>query len=331
MRDTIVISGLSHVGPSQPQGNEAFNSLPFNTREALGQKGTRNMDRLTGLAISGMADLMPVLGIDRKTPHDDVGIVVGTAQGSMDSIVRFTYETLAYDRPDFVNPALFPNTVMNCAAGQAAIWYRLRGPNATISCHEMSFLAALEYSHLQLRCGSARTLITGSVEEYSEVSQAAATQIAQKLGVETRFSECATFFAVESADNAAMQGRTVLAEVLGISTGFDHDPESSEALSELIKEVLDDAQVSAAEVSKSVISGCWPDQRRIEHEAIVRNLGENATPLVSFDLYGNGGSAHNTLQLRQLLFALEPGGIGLLVAQERHGNIAALLIKKGKA
>lgn len=329
MTDAIVISGLSHVGPDTPAPPAAFTRLPFETRETLGKKGTRNMDRLTALAIGGMADLMPTMGIDRETPRDDVGIVVGTAQGSIDSIVRFTYETLAYDRPDFVNPALFPNTVMNCAAGQAAIWYRLRGPNTTISCHEMSFLAALEYSHIQLRRGGAQMLLAGGVEEHSEVGEAAATLIAGQAGTEPRFAECSTFVALETAAQAKAQGRTALAEVLDVRIAFDPDAGSADALTDLITEVLDGAGVAADAVDASVMSACWPDQRALEREAIARTLGPDAAPMATFDVYGNGGSGHNALQLRQLLAALSPRGIGLLVAQERHGNIAALLIRKG--
>src|SRR5207248_2320963 len=60
-----------------------------------------------------------------------VGVVLGTTVGSLRSMSDYTRETLIEERPYLVSPALFPNTVMNCAAGQSAIRHGLAGINAT--------------------------------------------------------------------------------------------------------------------------------------------------------------------------------------------------------
>ncbi|MEL6677946.1 MAG: beta-ketoacyl synthase N-terminal-like domain-containing protein [Pseudomonadota bacterium] len=326
MSEHIVISGLSQTGPA-PVSTEPFGRLDFETRRELGKKGTRNMDRLTALAINGMSDLMPELGVDQQEAKDDIGIVLGTAQGSMDSIVRFTYETLAYDRPDYVNPALFPNTVMNCAAGHAAIWYRLRGLNATISCHEMSFLAALEYSHLQLRQGKAKTLVTGGVEELSAVNEAAITAMSGEANRPQTSVECSLFVTLESAATAAESGRKVLAEICAVRSGFDPETGSPDALAALIRDVLTDGDVAAEDIAAVSISATRLTERETEIAAVEDVFGVMAILDVGEQL-GNGGSAHNALQLTALLNALAPGALGLVVARERHGNISALVVRK---
>lgn len=330
MTSSIVISGISDIGKPAQSAAAEFTHLAFETRETLGKKGTRNMDRLTALAISGMADLMPGLGVDRTTPHDEIGIVLGSAQGSMDSIVRFTYETLAHDRPDFVNPALFPNTVMNCAAGQAAIWYRLCGLNTTISCQEMSFLSAIEYSCLQLSRGAARTLVTGSVEELTEVNEAGHRVVARNRNLPVRFSEYSMFVALETEQEAQAKGRAVVAEVGSVVTGFNGASATAGPLVGLIGHALEKAGVAATQIARAVISGTWPEQRAAELEAVRRVLGGSADPLITFDAYGNAGSAQNALQLAQLLAEIGPGQTGLVIAQERAGNMGAMVVRKGR-
>ncbi|MEE3922501.1 hypothetical protein V2I01_41795 [Micromonospora sp. BRA006-A] len=71
--------------------------------------------------------------------RDRIGIVTGTTAGSVKSSVDYAAETFTQQPPYLVNPALFPNTVMNCAAGQSAIWYKLHGPNATVAGGPLAF------------------------------------------------------------------------------------------------------------------------------------------------------------------------------------------------
>lgn len=331
MIEPIVISGVSGLNNGPTGKDKVFMCLPFDIRRDLGKHGTRNMDRLTALAISGMANLMPDLAVDRTAPKEHIGIVLGSAQGSMDSIVRFTYESFAHDRPDLVNPALFPNTVMNCAAGQAAIWYRLQGLNATVSCHEMSFLAALDYAHLQLRRGAARTLVTGGVEELTEVNMAGHNLVAGQTSTQRRFSECSVFFTLEREEEARANNRKVLAVIRSIKTGFNPNCETVQPLTEMITEALNESGIVPGQIAVSVVSGTWPLTRELELEAIRQTLGADAAPIITYETHGNCGSGQNALQLQQLLSALKAGQSGLLITQERHGNLAALVLRKGTA
>jgi 3-oxoacyl-[acyl-carrier-protein] synthase II len=59
----------------------------------------------------------------------------------------------------------FANTVINAAAGQAAIWHNLRGLNSTIATGATSGLQAIAYAADLIRRGRATALLAGGAEE----------------------------------------------------------------------------------------------------------------------------------------------------------------------
>ena len=135
----------------------------FDARAVLGRKGTRSMDRVTALAVTATGRLLagdrsPRTGPDAARPASTLtsgsaltsgsglaagsaardagfgtGLVLGTSIGSAQSMMDFTRSSLVAEKPFYVDPAQMPNAVMNCAAGQCAIWYQIKGPNATIA------------------------------------------------------------------------------------------------------------------------------------------------------------------------------------------------------
>lgn len=173
--------------PGGPENERARLVPGFDAREVLGRKGTRSMDRVTALALTAVGR---VLGPDAggttaadgsprpgTGPFPDAtslgskptGLVLGTTTGSPQSIMDFTRDSITGERPYLVDPARFPNTVMNCAAGRSAIRYGLRGPNATIAGGRSAGLLALKYAHRLQRNDRADTVLCGGAEEYMPV------------------------------------------------------------------------------------------------------------------------------------------------------------------
>lgn len=129
-------------------------------------KGIRSLDRMTlmSMVTSGM------LLAEHPALHarqSSIGLVLGTSTGSLASIADFTRDTFVQDKPYLVNPAAFPNTVMNGVAGHTAIWHGLRGLNSTISAGHLTAIAALRYATRMIRRGYADVLIVGAIEELS--------------------------------------------------------------------------------------------------------------------------------------------------------------------
>jgi 3-oxoacyl-[acyl-carrier-protein] synthase II len=164
-------------GPDPAPGAGHFRVTGYDPVAVLGRKGTRSLDRLTLMTASTvellLAEHAGTLGDDRSA----IGLVLGTSTGSLASIVDFTRDTFVQRRPYDVNPAAFPNTVMNGAAGHTAIWHRLRGLNSTVAAGQLTGMAALRYATRMIRRGYADTLLVGCVEELSDPLVTAAARL----------------------------------------------------------------------------------------------------------------------------------------------------------
>jgi 3-oxoacyl-[acyl-carrier-protein] synthase II len=183
-----------------------------------------------------------------------VGVVLGTNVGSIKSIGDFMRDTLIHERPYLVNPMNFPNSVMNCAAGQSAIWHKLKGINATISAGRLAGLMALRYAGMTLRLGYADAVITGSVEEFCEQTAWAfhhTGRVDPARGAP--LGEGCAVFTLENAEAVCAQGRKVLAEVLACEVGV-YSPDiggrarQAQGLAACIRRALSRAGVGARDV-----------------------------------------------------------------------------------
>ena len=154
--------------PQQLPAGHATAFAGFDVRGYLGRKGTSFYDRATALAVvaCGQALRDAAVLVDEDT-RGRVGVVLGTTLGSFKSTSDYSRETLVQERPYLVNPVLFPNTVMNCAAGQAAIRLGLRGINATITGGPLAFLNAVRYAVNAIGQGYVDTMLVGAVEEFT--------------------------------------------------------------------------------------------------------------------------------------------------------------------
>lgn len=92
------------------------------------------------------------------------GIVMGTAFGGVQSMLKFNAEVRAKG-PTAVNPIVFPDTVSNAPAGYAAIAFGLMGMNATLSTGFSSGLEALSVAAEQVVCGELDAAFAGGYDE----------------------------------------------------------------------------------------------------------------------------------------------------------------------
>src|SRR5258708_40143217 len=129
----------------------------------------------------------------------------------------------------------FANTVINAAAGQAAIVHKLRGVNSTISTGPTSGLQAIAYATDLIRNGRAKTVLAGGAEELCFQSfynfDRAGLLCASNHGhgatpfEATRngfiLGEGAALLILEDEASARQRGARVLAEVVGHACGYD--------------------------------------------------------------------------------------------------------------
>jgi 3-oxoacyl-[acyl-carrier-protein] synthase II len=139
----------------------------FDPVQLLGTRGTRGMDRVTALAVSTTRELLAGREWDATAGHDRTAFVLGTTNGSPQSMMQLTRSSMVEARPFYVDTVTLPTTVMNCAASRCAMWFGVTGPNATVATGRTSALTALESARRLLLSGRADQVLCGAAEEYS--------------------------------------------------------------------------------------------------------------------------------------------------------------------
>jgi 3-oxoacyl-[acyl-carrier-protein] synthase II len=171
-----------------------------------------------------------------------VGLVVGTTICSLRTIAEFDRRAQRLG-PAHASPLDFANSVINAAAGQAAIWHRLRGVNSTIAGGEASALLAIAQAVELVRAGRSAAMLAGGAEELclesfhgyyragrlcgSRAGRAGANGLGDRpVPFDERrngfsLSEGAALLMLEEATAAAARGAaSVRAEVLGWGATF---------------------------------------------------------------------------------------------------------------
>ncbi|MBF5002324.1 beta-ketoacyl-[acyl-carrier-protein] synthase family protein [Nocardia sp. BSTN01] len=180
----------------------------------------RRMDRLSQLAVatSRMA-LEDAKLSDSGDLLTATGVIVGTGAGPVESNERFATPVLEQGL-QYGDPAVFPNTVFNAAAGQVAMSLGTRGPTTTITSGHAAGAAALGIAVDLIGSGRANSLVVSAVDAFSPGLLAAYGEIPVFAGNFT-LSEGAGALVLESIEQASLRGVTAYARVLGYGTASD--------------------------------------------------------------------------------------------------------------
>jgi 3-oxoacyl-[acyl-carrier-protein] synthase II len=323
-------------GPEPTPLDQAGTVPGFEVRSALGPKNTRSMDRATGLAVVAVGLVLEEARLGgREVGPRDIGLVLGTSTGSVKSMMDFTRDSLTGAKPYHVDPARFPNTVMNRACGQCAIWYGLTGPNTTIAGGQATGLLSLQYALRLQRRGHAETVMVGAVEEYS-TQRAWLEWLAREPDEEQRpLGEGCAVFLVEDPASAADQGREVQATVLGLrfAVGDPAGPDGparavSDALAGCIRKLLAEADASPGDVWAVAVSGQSGWCGTAEAEAVAASLPDAEVLAPVSHAIGDTSAASGSFQLAALLSATDAGGrLGIVTSLDMEGQVGCALIQ----
>jgi len=234
---------------------------PFDPKAYLGDRNLRPIDRTSRLLLVAAGQALAGSG---WSPEDlagrDVGLVAGTNFCSVRTIAEFDRRGQQLG-PSYASPIDFANSVINAAAGQAAIWYGLRGVNSTVSAGEASGLMAIAQGTDLVAGGRADALLAGGVEElcyesllgFERAGRLASSNghAATPIPFDARrngftLAEGAALVVLESAEAAAARGARVLAEVLGHGEAFDPSRGSgttAAAVARAVRSALGDADL----------------------------------------------------------------------------------------
>ena len=343
---TAFAAGARDRRPPEPQrgrpGEHACPVPAFEPRAVLGRKGTRDMDRVTALAVAAVGQLLAEDGAGGDDPTRPSGrdipgtaLVLGTTTGSVQSMTDFTRSSLTGERPFDVDPGVIPNSVMNCAAAQCAIRHGLKGPNTTLANGRTSAFFGLSYARRLLRAERTRSVLCGGVEEYSEAR--AWLDARSRDGVAALLGEGAAMMRLTPAGEAG----GAIASVLAVRTGLaadhadlaDHDAGAADAeaaVHVVVTEALAQAGITADSVWAAVPSGLVDGETRAL-DALFPRQAREVLPAPG-ELLGDTGAASSALQLAWVLAEAgrAPGGHAVITSVGEEGLVAAVVLRMGE-
>ena len=144
----------------------------FDPTKELGDKGLRTLDRITKLLVVAARLCLhdagwKEAGAWKYGDATKVGFVCSNAYGSLEAITELDRVALLEDAR-YINPAKFPNTVSNSAAGYVSIWEDLRALNVSVSNGNPGALDAIGIAQIHLQSARALALIAGGGEAMCE-------------------------------------------------------------------------------------------------------------------------------------------------------------------
>jgi 3-oxoacyl-[acyl-carrier-protein] synthase II len=328
----------------------------FDATKYLGDKGLRNFDRLTRFLIVAGKHALEDAGVKREgkfIAYDPsrVGICSSTAYGSLDAITELNLVAELED-PRYINPARFPNTVINAAAGYVSIWEDLRAPNVTVVDGNCGALDAFLSAETHLAHRRADAFLVGGGEVLSEALYIAF----RKLGVVAELEghdglhlgEGAAYAFVERLEDAKARNATLRGIVAGYATAFDPPSRgvllvhaASDPISRALESVLEDAGIEPGEVDVVASSIAGLDvMDRAEREGIRAVLKDApiAAPKRTFgETFGASGALGVALALSWFSGApIGPMAEGRAPSNVRtvvvltvgfYGNVSAVVLK----
>ncbi|MBL7151817.1 MAG: beta-ketoacyl-[acyl-carrier-protein] synthase family protein [Candidatus Omnitrophica bacterium] len=331
-----VFSGTSGIKPvslfdtSLLKVKTAGEIKDFSPQQFLGPKGLRTLDRSTKLVASAAKMALDDAGLNITEENSrQAGIAIGDTLGSISSISDFDREALT-EGPRYVNPALFPNTVINSPASQVSIKFNIKGFNATLSTGFSASLDAINYAVDMLKFGKAKVVLAGGVEElciqiflgfykcgFLAGSSGAAGEICcpfdkRRNGV--ILGEGAGILVLETLGSALKRQATIYAQVRGFGNGFDafrinrYNPQA-EGLKKSMRLALEESGISAQDIDY-ICSGAnsSPDGDAMETAGIKDVFGQSARELKISSIKSMVGecfSAGGVLQAIAALAAIE--------------------------
>ncbi len=281
MTDRICITGVGVVSPIGIGKEEFLSSLrngksgiedikEFDTRFSPSQKGgvirsfhpkdfipaskIRRLDRASQFAIA--ASKLALSDAKFSVTHQNssrVGVVLGSGFCGLSSSAEFHRGQVLESFLD-LNPMLFPNTVPNAPSSYVSIELGIQGVNSTLVQSFCTAEAAISFACDQLRKGKADLIVTGGVDELSEIlfrgfsdlrllatDQGAGEKSCpyDKMRNGLVLGEGAGLLVIENGEHARSRGARIYGYILGYSlTGKSPKGDGSEDLSRSVKMAL---------------------------------------------------------------------------------------------
>ena len=230
----------------------------FNPKDFIPAGKIRRLDRASQFAIAASRLALADAGFRvTRENAERVGVVIGSGFCGLSSSGEFHRSQVLRGFLD-LNPMLFHNTVPNAPASHVSIELGIEGVNCTLVHSYCTAEAAILFACDQLRMGRADLILTGGVDELSEVlfrGFSALRLLATDRGEGENscpydrrrngviLGEGAGILVIETEDHARLRRAKIEGYILAYSlTGRSSKGSESEDLRRSIRAVLDDKE-----------------------------------------------------------------------------------------
>jgi len=118
------------------------------------------MDAFSKLGVSAVGLALQDAGLNEWTTKREVGLVVATAYGCLQTDLDY-FETVLPEDGAFSSPALFSYTLPNCFLGEAAARFGLTGPGYVVSRQNNAGLSSVEAVLEDMDCTGLEIALAG--------------------------------------------------------------------------------------------------------------------------------------------------------------------------
>lgn len=277
-REKLYITGIGElVGDTAEAGKGIRASISSDDYKEHGIKMAfyRKLDRFSQLQlISGMRALKDGGVTIDESNENDVGIIIGTADGPMTEIVGFQKAVVEGGTANG-SAFSFPNTVYNAAGGYFSIFAGIKGYNVTVANSVQAGIQSICYAADVLHNGTENIMVASGTDENTDVD----AELYGKLGLlaDTKpysadksgfvLGEGSVSLIIEKASSAEKRGAQKYAELAGCAmthhaVDFGTVEGSQEALVRAIEQACADAGITPAEID--AVSGFADGHKSID-------------------------------------------------------------------
>ncbi|MSS44618.1 3-oxoacyl-ACP synthase [Cutibacterium sp. WCA-380-WT-3A] len=254
----------------------------------LNPSKVRRMDPLGIISCATVNDLHDSYGKLSRKESEGTGIIFATGYGPVTAVTQFN-DGIIRQGPDGANALLFPNTVVNAAAGHLAMLNRYRGYTATLACGGTSSIMALQLAARVIGRGAADRIMVVVADEFPSIAVQTVTKLPgyrhRVDGPGAVLSEGAVCVLVEAVDTAEARGASAIATLRGFgargeSVGIGRSAPDGRAWAKAMTAALDQAHLDSSKAA-TVVSAAGGHRRVDRAERAARQLaGLSSTPTI---------------------------------------------------
>lgn len=355
--DRVVITGIGAITPAGVGAESLYDAVAAGSPLAavedgvqvartdlrpgdwLKPKDRKRVDRLGLFSVIATMLLLEDAGLEVDDDNRErVGVVLGTGVGPMESMEEFA-RLLFEEGPSGANPAVFPNTVYNAAAGQVAIKLGVIGPSSTVTAGHAAGASALAYAAELVRDDHADAMVALAADGLTDTVLRAYRELGVLAGEEGEggfaLGEGVVALLLERQAWARSRGARVLGELLGSGVASDArgmgrwDP-SGDGVERAVRAALDDAGLGPDDVESVYSSAAGlATADDPERAALQRVFGDGKRPLdpkrVTGEPMGVGGMLNAAVALTAFARG-EHTGPALITSSSLGGTHFAVVV-----